>query len=495
LDDGGSHLRFSLLETIREYALERLEESGEAEAARAAHARFFLAFAEEAAPELCGPEQKTWLDTMEGEHDNLREALQWSTGRGDAETGLRLATALAELWARRGHQQEALRWYTALLALPPQAPSLLRARALTSAASGAGMLGETERAAALSAEAVSMCREVGDNVALAHALLWRSDHEPKKARRAMQEEGLALFCQANDRRGTAMALMDLTSFVLLEDVDVPKARALNREALDLARATGDKRLIAGALIMSARLEVNRDEWRRILDEAGSLAEDIGDRAMLAGVLVWRSRSQNRVQAGVLMTPQSARDGIVMMQEAIAIQRDLGHRSTVARLQCWLGEMLCLAGDLNAAEAAITQGMALSRECSDRFAEVEGYLKLALLAYLRADYAAARRASLQAIRLTAQGSSTTWAYRFAVEGLAHCAVAIGDWPRAARLLGPVYAFDTAISNQDCPPGLLATSLAAVQEHTSDPAVAAAWAEGQAMSVEQAARYALDDQAAA
>lgn len=426
LDDEAGSVRFSLLETIREYALERLEESGEAAAARAAHARFFLAFAEDAALELCGPEQKTWLDTMEDEHDNVREVLQWSTDRGDAETGLRLAAALAELWARRGHQQEALRWSTALLALPPQAPSLLRARALTFAAGAAAMVGATERAAALSAEAVSMCRAIGDSVALAYALLWRSDHEPKKTRRAMQEEGLALFRQANDRRGAAMALMDLTSFVLLEDVDVPSARALNREALDLARATGDKRLVAGALIMAARLQINRDEWRRILDEARSLAEDIGDRAMLSGVLVWKSRSQNRVQAGVLMTPQSARDGIVMMQEAISIQRALGHRSTVARLQCWLGEMLCLSGELDAAEAAIAQGMALSKECSDRFAEVEGYLKLGLLAYLRADYAASRRASLQAIRLTDQGSSTTWAYRFSVEGLAHCAVAIGDW---------------------------------------------------------------------
>jgi predicted ATPase/DNA-binding SARP family transcriptional activator len=492
LEQADGSMRFALLATMREYGLQRLQESGEAEAVRGAHARFFLAWAEDAAPKLCGPDQKQWLDTMETEHNNLRAVLQWAIDTGNAQTGLRLAIALADMWDRRGRQQEALRWYTALLALPAaQGLSLLRSRVLTLVAGAASALGQIEQAAGLSAQALDLCRHLGDKVALAHALLRRAGHESKATRRAMQEESLALFRQANDRRGMALALMDLTSFVLLEDVDVPAARATNCEALELARATGDKRLIAGNLIMMARLERKKDDRERWLDEARSLAEDIGDRTMLSNVLIWKSRTLNMVQSGILMMSQSVRDGIGMMQEAISIVRDLGHRSAVARLQCWLGEMLCLAGDLDAAEAAIAQGMALSKECSDRFAETEAYLMLGLLAYLRSDYAASRRARLQAIRLTAQGGSTTWAYRWAVEGLAHCAVAVGDWPHAAWLLGAVLAFDTAVGSTMHPLGLVAKSLAAVQEHLGDPQVSAAWAEGQAMSVEQAARRALQE----
>jgi predicted ATPase/DNA-binding SARP family transcriptional activator len=485
-------VRFSLLETIREYALERLEESGEAEGVRAAHAHYFLAFAEDAEPELHGPDQKQWLDTMETEHDNLRAVLQWAIDTGDANTGLRLATALSELWARRGHQQDAWRWFTALLALPAaQRPSRLRARVLTLAASAASALGQVEQTGTLSAQSLSLCRDLGDKVALAHALLWRADYEPKTTRRAMQEESLALFRQADDRRGTALALMDLTSFVLLEDVNMLAARAANLEALELARAVGDKRLIAAALIMRARLTAEKGDSWRSLEEARSLAEDVGDRTMMSSVLVWSSRVLNRVQSGILMTPESARDGIAMIVEGISIARDLGHRSAVARWQCWLGDMLCRSGDLDAAEAAIAQGMALGRQCNDRFAEVEGYLMLGLLYYLRGDYAASRSAGLQASRLTAHGGSTTWAYRWSVEGLAHCAAVVGDWPRAARLLGAVSAFVTGLGSMFQPLSLSGKCLASVQEHTSDPRVAAAWAEGQAMSVEQAARRELEE----
>ena len=111
LEQAGGSMRFVMLETVHEYALEKLEESGEAEAVRAAHARFFLGVAEDAEPKLHGPEQKHWLDLMETEHDNLRAVLQWATARGDAETGLRLATTLWVFWVRRNHGKEAAAWF------------------------------------------------------------------------------------------------------------------------------------------------------------------------------------------------------------------------------------------------------------------------------------------------------------------------------------------------------------------------------------------------
>jgi non-specific serine/threonine protein kinase len=107
-DQGG--VRYRLLEPIRQYALEKLEESGEAEAAKRAHTEYFLAMAEEAEPELFGPRDVEGFERLEGEHDNLRAALSWSLERGEAELALRLGGALGMFWHAHGHLGEGRRW-------------------------------------------------------------------------------------------------------------------------------------------------------------------------------------------------------------------------------------------------------------------------------------------------------------------------------------------------------------------------------------------------
>jgi predicted ATPase len=104
-----------MLEPVRQYGLERLEESGEAERVRDRHARYYLALAEEAAPELKGARQTMWLEQLETEHGNLRGALSWALERGEAELGLRLGAALGEFWSLRGHLSEGQRSLEAVL--------------------------------------------------------------------------------------------------------------------------------------------------------------------------------------------------------------------------------------------------------------------------------------------------------------------------------------------------------------------------------------------
>jgi predicted ATPase len=108
--------RYRLLETVRQYAAEKLDESGEAEAVRERHARHYLALAEEAEPELTGTQQEAWLGRLETEHDNLRAALSWALAHGEAELGLRLGSALGEFWHMRGYLGEGRRWLEAALA-------------------------------------------------------------------------------------------------------------------------------------------------------------------------------------------------------------------------------------------------------------------------------------------------------------------------------------------------------------------------------------------
>ena len=103
-------MRYRLLEPVRQYALEKLEESGEAEDAKHAHAPYFLALAEEAEPELLGPQEAQWYERLEEEHDNIRAALSYSLEGADPELGLRLAGAIWWFWHRHGHLSEGLRW-------------------------------------------------------------------------------------------------------------------------------------------------------------------------------------------------------------------------------------------------------------------------------------------------------------------------------------------------------------------------------------------------
>ncbi|MGH3090644.1 MAG: ATP-binding protein, partial [Rubrobacteraceae bacterium] len=103
----GGEARYRLLETIRQYGGEKLRESGEARATRRRHADFFHSLAEEAKPKLVGTEQASWLERLETEHDNLRATLGWLEEEGEAERGLRLATALLRFWWFRGHLAEA----------------------------------------------------------------------------------------------------------------------------------------------------------------------------------------------------------------------------------------------------------------------------------------------------------------------------------------------------------------------------------------------------
>jgi predicted ATPase len=131
--EGG--VRYRLLEPVRQYALAKLKESGEAETAKRSHAEHFLVLAEEAEPELFGPQEVEWWNRLEEEHDNARAALSWSLEGADPELGLRLAGALRLFWLSRGYYGEGRRWLEEALAWDGGVSVMARVKAL-GAASG-----------------------------------------------------------------------------------------------------------------------------------------------------------------------------------------------------------------------------------------------------------------------------------------------------------------------------------------------------------------------
>ena len=138
--------RFVMLETIHEFAREKLEESGEAEEIKRAHAEYFLTLAEEAYPELKGPDQLEWLERLEAEHDNMRAALSWALERKEAEVALRLGGALWWFWAMRGYHSEGRRWLEEALAIDGRGSPVSRAMALAGAGWLASQQGDLDRA-------------------------------------------------------------------------------------------------------------------------------------------------------------------------------------------------------------------------------------------------------------------------------------------------------------------------------------------------------------
>ncbi len=176
--------RLVMLETIREYGLECLITSGEAVITQHAHAAYYLALAEQAAPELQGPQQSAWLERLEREHDNLRAALEWflePDGAGSSrEMALRLGGALSEFWIVRGLFSEGRAELSRVLAGSEGVAASIRAKALSAAANLAFMQSDDDWAEALCQEGLALYRELGDTRGIASSLSARVDSHKER---------------------------------------------------------------------------------------------------------------------------------------------------------------------------------------------------------------------------------------------------------------------------------------------------------------------------
>ena len=246
-EDAAGEARFRMLETVREYALDRLRESGEEGALRGRHAGYFATLAERAESGVLGPAQVAWQARLARENDNLRAALGWSLDGGDAEVGLRIAAALKMFWRVQGQLREARTWLAAALARGAQAPAALRARVLDDAGSFASAQGDYERARAHQEEALALRRGVADEDQIAAslqslgALLIRAGDY--RAAAAALEEALALRRATGESHGLALVLMGRGQVATLLG-DPERAEATLHEALGLFDTLGDRRRVA-----------------------------------------------------------------------------------------------------------------------------------------------------------------------------------------------------------------------------------------------------------
>ena len=318
LPAAGSERRFGMLETIREYGLHQLGVSGELDVIADRHAACFLALAEQAAPQLTGPEQASWLHRLEVAHSNLRAAFAWLHERGEDERSLRLAIALWRFGYTRGNLTDArMRLETALSA---SAPATTRAEALNGAGVLASVQGDTGVARAYHSEALDLCRAHGDRHGEAMAFNGLGEVaeglEDRPLAFERYEAARGLFHDVGDRRGVAVTLTNLGN-LHGNAADLEQATVLHEEARDLYQAIGDLRGVAWSASNLGTLAAERGDHTvatAYLDEALTLYRDLGDQSGIVSSLegfaqITRARGQHDHAVALFGAASAIREAI------------------------------------------------------------------------------------------------------------------------------------------------------------------------------------------
>jgi predicted ATPase len=277
--------RFWMLETIREFAADRLEASGEEEEVRLRHAERFLGLAEEAYPHLTGS-PKEWLDRLEAEHDNNRAAMDRFEASGDLQSALRLAASLYRFWYMRGHLAEGGRRLENLLRADER-PTTARANALNGASVMASNTGDLATAKLRAEDALDLHRRLGDAWGAAYAVFMlgiiASEERDFETASRLMSESVGRFRELGDEHYTLTSIDNL-AWIQSELGDLERARTLHEEELPLARAAGNERIEAMALGGLAAIALEEDrvaDALPLLKRSLPIWHDLGDLQMVA----------------------------------------------------------------------------------------------------------------------------------------------------------------------------------------------------------------------
>jgi predicted ATPase/class 3 adenylate cyclase/Tfp pilus assembly protein PilF len=447
--------RYRLLETIRQYAGEKLRESGEADATRALHRGWYRALVERAEPELSGPQQRNWLDRLERERDNLRTVLEGSVADPlGLEEGLRMAAALWRLWIVRGYLGEGRHLLSALLApaatIPAVRQTAARMGALYAASLVAYLQGDYAATGSLAEECLAVAQSRGDERWMAFAtdqlvgaIMNQGDY-PRAT--ALSVDVLATMRRVGDRVGMSYALMELAILARLQG-DYERSVARGMECLALCREAGD------------------------LWAIGQLLSNLG--------LTYYQQGQY----------QTARH---QFAEALALRRELRDQSGTAWSLINLGNVEQAEGAVAAARTRFDESLRILRDLGDRSGSADALASLGRVAQAQGDYTAARQCYVESLAIRRELGHRL-AMPAAFEGLAGLVAAQEQYARALTLAGAAAAMRDALGAPPSPVEReqLEDWLGRARGAVGDQGAAEAWARGQAMTLEQALDYALSD----
>jgi predicted ATPase/DNA-binding CsgD family transcriptional regulator len=486
----GAAARYGLLETVRQYAGDKLLAAGEAAAVRDRHLAWYLALVEAVEPELRRGEQLAWLARLDAEHDNLRVALGWARD-ADPTAGLRLAGSLWQYWRARGHYGEGRRWLEDFIGRA-QAPTAARAKALLGLGILASEQGDPAAARTWLEASLALSRQVGDQWLISWSLrdlavVLQELGDLGRSRILLEEAG-ALARAMGDQRGLGDSLLVLGRQAAWAG-DYREAKQMLEEGLAVLRAVGDRMQVCFALgvLCSIVLDEGQDEQARHLVQEGLvIARNVGS-PWHVGYL--------RMLEGRIAHWQGALAPARAHLEAVLVEaREAEHRAGVATVAAWLGQVARLQGDGERA-------LALARESAERSTTLESPRLRSLAEHLlglttwsQGETATATTWLRQSLRRRHQLGDRLGVAE-CLEGLATVAAGSDQPARAVRLLGAAAGLREAIGAPLPPverPSHEATT-AAARDALGAAAFAATFAAGQALTPTRAVAEALDDEA--
>jgi predicted ATPase/DNA-binding SARP family transcriptional activator len=433
IDRRAGRPRYRMLETLRQYAAERLAEAGPGgtEATRTRHLAWAVELAEKAEAKLQGDEQAAWLEVLDEEHDNLRAALDWAAESGRVEDGLRLAAALVRFWEIRGYLRQG-RARLEAFAAEPGGPPALRAKALNAAAVLAQRQGDVSGARRSYQECLVVQRARDDRVGIATALhglanLAVNDGDLVTAR-ALFEENLAVARDVGAARMEAASLMNLGvvahAAFMRGHRDVadagPDAHHFYRESLAAYEALGDGYGQALALENLGTLtRLYPGDWqasRQLHEQCLAIRRSLGDRLGIADSA--RYIAILAIRTGEVGTARQ------LHEERLVIERELDNVAHVAEALCDLGEIALIEDRLDDVGAYLDEARAIYEAFDDRESMVRVLTDLGQLARRQGDHARSR-SILDRCLVVARDLDNRHGEAWALTQLARLARAEGD----------------------------------------------------------------------
>jgi non-specific serine/threonine protein kinase len=482
--------RYHLLETIREYGREKLQEAGEESAIRTRHLRFFLAFAREADHRLRGRDQISWMKRLEQEHDNLRAAMEFALVEGSAalaQSGLQLAITLGYFWFLRGYHDESDNWLEKFRQLPHQ-PRLTTEYAHL-LRNHAHRENETHKAHVLFDESLSLTLVLENEMALAETHLsralygWRED-DPSAARSHF-EQAIAHFRECGARWHLARALAELGEFAQVRLDDRITARASFEESLQIARQLEDARGMALALVHLGDLAIEQnklDEARDYASEGLVIASELNDMESLS----WGLDDLSIVAMCEGRFDEAERLGT----ESLLLSQEWGSTWHVVLRRHWLARVYLYRGDEEKAVELFEKNRIASQEANFDGGYADSLHQLGCAALRRGDLEKAKSCLTESIRILHR-AHFGYGLTYSLDAFAALALAQGQAERAQLLLSAVDAYREAIHTDLLPPERVerAKLLAAVRSALPPEKISSLAQRGRGMKHEEAVAFAL------
>lgn len=489
-EDQDAEMRYGLLETVRQYAREKLREAGEEQSVYARYLDFYIKLMAQAWDAIGGPDEALWLERLEREHDNVRAALSWALETERVEAALRLAKTLWVFWDVRGYRSEGRTWLERVLAHAQGLRTELYARVLTGAGRLACAQGDYPEARSLFQQALEIYQELSDKRGIASSWvnlgLVASMQGNHSQARAFYEKALALHREIGNLYGVATALGNLGG-VAWEQGEYATAKAYYEDELALWRQLREPEGIAGSLSALgglAQLEGDYDRAVTLFEESLAMQRKLGNKGSIAYVL--SSLGSVAYDRGDYSRARSR------YEESLQIRRELGDKQGVGYSLNSLGSVAVRQGEYEQARSLFEESLSLFRQMGVRGGIAGALSGLASVAYYQKEYDRAGFLYKESLRLRREGGEKPNMIE-CLEGLASVARARRQPQRAVTLLAAAQAVREALGlrRAPCESSDYERELTELQAELGLESFASLWATGQKMSLERAITSALRD----